>query len=247
MQNEAPSKRFKPDRGVIDEYKGYTGNVPGTKVEEWNVNSLKNKVELFTNVVKPRKPIKIVGGLINGVSLDNFRSENIVKYLGYDDILQVERKHASGFGLGFGREDMYLEELLEKFKAGEMDYYLTTQYEREGGDEDEEEDEDEDEDEDEGEEEAAFGEKVDFSDDESIDLNNLHDDYVDLDEEEAEEDLSDNQYNVDTRLRELLQPPLTNLYLKNKEFPLVPDLFPFLIPQQINLWLGANKSNCTPS
>lgn len=132
MQNEAPSKRFKPDRGVIDEYKGYTGNVPGTKVEEWNVNSLKNKVELFTNVVKPRKPIKIVGGLINGVSLDNFRSENIVKYLGYDDILQVERKHASGFGLGFGREDMYLEELLEKFKAGEMDYYLTTQYEREG-------------------------------------------------------------------------------------------------------------------
>lgn len=87
---------------------------------------------------------------------------------------------------------------------------------------------------------------MDFSDDESIDLNNLHDDYVDLDEEEAEEDLSDNQYNVDTRLRELLQPPLTNLYLKNKEFPLVPDLFPFLIPQQINLWLGANKSNCTP-
>lgn len=77
----------------------------------------------------------------------------------------------------------------------------------------------------------------------SIDMNNLQDDY-----EESEDDeiysfgdvkltLSEAEY----RVKQLLQPPLTNLTKTN--FPIIPPIFNKLIPQQINLWMGMVNNN----
>jgi hypothetical protein len=103
---------------------------------------------------------------------------------------------------------------------------------------DEEEEDDEEED-DEG-EDGGFGN---FSDTSSIDMNNLHDDFVESDEEEdpiVDEETSLTQSEAFQRVKELLQPPLTNLV--DDKLPIVPELFSKLVPQQINLWMGATKS-----
>ena len=251
-------KRIKTNAAVVNDYCGY---VPQTNdsLEVVPMGKLLGKVnqtKFFENFVLRRKPLKIIEGPVNGVAIDKFSSDSIIDYLGYDGKLQVERKHESGYGLGYERERMSLEELLAKFNSGDVDYYLTTQYkdeeeEEEEGEEDEDGGEDDSEnggvesdaDQDSSEEEEQKIENVDFpdSDLDSIDLNNLQDDYVDLDEE--------NDVNS-KKISDLLQPPLTNLFKdknhksnSNPNFPLIPDILSFLIPQQINLWIGANGKN----
>ncbi|PSK37920.1 hypothetical protein C7M61_003171 [Candidozyma pseudohaemuli] len=116
----------------------------------------------------------------------------------------------------------------------------------EGIDEDDEDDDDEDDEDDEAGDEAGDGipaASLD-SDNESINFENLHDDFDDL--ENAQDDFvvpehKLTQDEVDFRISTLLQAPLTELYKKN-DFPLVPDIFGPLIPQQINLWMGACKN-----
>ncbi|KAK6458783.1 cupin-like domain-containing protein [Scheffersomyces xylosifermentans] len=82
-----------------------------------------------------------------------------------------------------------------------------------------------------------------FSDVSSIDLEDLHDDFVDSDEDESHEvmvneEMQITQSECDQRLKDLLQPPLTKLVEKPEILPIIPDLFSTLIPQQINLWMG---------
>ncbi|CAI5759975.1 unnamed protein product [Candida verbasci] len=97
------------------------------------------------------------------------------------------------------------------------------------------EDEHEDEDEDEHQEggfESGFNN---LSDTSSIDMNYLHDDY--------EEPDSESEIDINSRIKELFQPPLTNLVHNPEILPLTPS-FINLIPQQINLWLGScNNTN----
>lgn len=79
------------------------------------------------------------------------------------------------------------------------------------------------------------------SENESV-LGDLHDDFDDLDDDEETYAVPEHkltQDEVDFRIRTLLQPPLTELFKKD-EFPLVPDIFGPLVPQQINLWMGAS-------
>lgn len=83
----------------------------------------------------------------------------------------------------------------------------------------------------------------------SIDMNDLHDDF-----EEENDDFDDSSDAIldeklqlslseaQSRVRELLQPPLTNLCL-DETFPLVPDFLSGLIPQQINLWMGCGATS----
>ena len=216
--------------------------------------------QLFSGYVVRRQPVKF-SGVDCEVESEKFQIDKIVDYLGYDGALKVERRDAHGFGGGRQRQDMFLGELVEKLRGGDDSYYLTTQYEREEieegeeeeGESEEEEDASEEEDDeseqeseeiDEGDAENSgidkniFGENdAEDEDDENNhsdenDENNspsssslpapLHDDYIDLSPEE-----------VSYRVRELFQPPLTP-----HKLPVSPSLFPTLVPQQINLWMG---------
>lgn len=73
----------------------------------------------------------------------------------------------------------------------------------------------------------------------SIDPNDLHDDFED-DFEDEDEDQDPDVDEINSRIKGLLQPPLSNLY-RDKTFPLVPSWLSTLIPQQINLWMGSSS------
>lgn len=63
------------------------------------------------------------------VKITEFTLENIESRLQYDELLQVERKFAFGFGLGTRRELKSLHDIVSRLKEGDDTYYLTTQYE----------------------------------------------------------------------------------------------------------------------
>lgn len=255
---KGPSKRPKPSTNR------YTGHV---LLADENIPVVSRKSDLestsfYRKYVYPRTPVKIAADVGCPISVSDFRADNLEDKLHYDGILQVERKHHGGFGSGAKREKMPLGHLLALLRGGDGSYYLTTQYEanEESGDEREEgslfdcenENEDElgiqsDEDDkgnDEGDDEGTplgFAETSSIS---SIDMNDLHDDFEDENDDfsdssdpildpELELSLSEAQ----SRVKELLQPPLTNLCLDEK-MPLVPAFLAGLIPQQINLWMG---------
>lgn len=109
--------------------------------------------------------------------------------------------------------------------------------EAENADENEQDDEEDDE-----EEESLLPPATDaFSDDDSIDLANLHDDFEEDQNSEGEDGDMDAE-DIDFRVRSLFQPPLTSL-VKNEEFPITPKPFENLITQQINLWMGASSKS----
>lgn len=91
--------------------------------------------QLFEQYVVPRKPVKITADLPQGFEWSRLALDHIVDTLGYDEKLQVEEKHALGFGGGHQRVRMTLAELVDKLKQGLDQYYLTTQYEKESDDE----------------------------------------------------------------------------------------------------------------
>lgn len=252
----AESGKRKPT-GPVNEYRGYSGGVD-------TIAAFPEASGVFFNkYIAPRKPVKISSG--SPVDLARFKLEEIVETLGYVGSLQVERKHVHGFGLGQVREEMSFADIVAKIRGGDDSYYLTTQYEKEeeiGGigesiegnaesgkwrGEESEESEDEidgaiggadrerhhDDEEDEGEDGEDEGA---FSDTSSFDMENLQDDFDEaLSEEEDEEEL---------RVRSLLQPPLT---LAAAILPITPEPFAPLVTQQINLWMGTQKTQPEPA
>ncbi|KAG2734833.1 hypothetical protein G9P44_002839 [Scheffersomyces stipitis] len=249
--------------------------------------------QFFNEYIRLRKPVKLVSGsgsTQTPVDLKAFDPSRILDTLDYSDELQIERKINDGFGSGEKRVKMTLHKLLDVFKQGNSDYYLTTQYDfddpdfedsysekREGErnqeddekenkdsgeleddiDEEEEEEDEEEEHEDDEDDEDEDDEDEDlpkitfnasFSDTssvDSIDMNNLRDDFLDSEDDQEpviDEDLNINQSEYEQRLKDLLQPPLTKLVNKPQTLPIIPELFSTLIPQQINLWMGHAKS-----
>lgn len=238
---ECSRKRTRSSKPLHNEYNGFIPQA-GSVIDVKGVAELKGDLNSFyVDYVQQRKPLKVCGGFIDGINPDNFTSSGLLRHLNYTGVLQVERKHESGYGLGYQRERMTMAQLFQEFERGNFNYYLTTQYNDNATSEYEEE-----------QNESESGEEVDDSalgvhladtsdatDDDSIDLDDLHDDYVDLDDEQIDDE-DDSDY---CRIADVIQPPLTKLALSNSEtspFPIVPEILPFLVPQQINLWVGAN-------
>ncbi|PVH14398.1 uncharacterized protein CXQ87_002532 [Candidozyma duobushaemuli] len=267
MKRSLDRKTTKKQALPVNEYAGFV--VEGPAIE--TVRSKEGFFERFVEKRTPVKiispelvPVDMAAFRVDRI-LDTLAEAN-------DRKLQVERKHGLGFGSGKKREELAFSEIVEKLASGDESYYLTTQYEsheyeegdgdeKDGGEGSEEEnflneggiDEDEDEDEksedEAGDDEAGDDKNNGFSspgldsDNESINFENLHDDFDDLENSEEDFVVPDHkltQDEVDFRINTLLQAPLTELYKKD-DFPLVPDIFGPLIPQQINLWMGACK------
>ncbi|CAN3375017.1 hypothetical protein DIURU_005181 [Diutina rugosa] len=221
----ASTKRIK------GEYTRWTPSESGS-TETLDVSSDEyNPNKLFSEYVVARKPVKLRGSVsdFNWQALD---LDAIEATLDYDDHLWVEEKHSGGFGGGHQRVRMTLAELVDQLKQGVDRYYLTTQYDQEEDNTGEDGDDDE-------EDEEKVTDQVEASE-QKIGDDEEEDDFDDSDEEEG-----DDSDDADARLRQLLQPPLTNLIF-NPEFPINHPLLPTLIPQQINLWMGqAPKSSQT--
>lgn len=266
----------------VNGYNGFVVDGPEVAV----ARSLEGFYEKY---VESRKPVKIIAPQLVPIDIGQFRLDRIVQALpeAENGLLQVERKHGLGFGLGKKRQEMRFGQIVEKLASGDDSYYLTTQYEKHeyaetaasaavsaaneseasdspgtpeegeifdhhddleihsGGDKSEDEDN----------EGGGFGDAVPYDgseSDDSIDLDNLRDDFDELDLGLEKDQDEDEEYvvpehkltqdEVDARISTLLQAPLTELY-KKKEFPLVPEIFGPLIPQQINLWMGASRSS----
>lgn len=227
----------------LNEYSGYrlTGSAIAT------VDALDDFHERF---IATRTPVKI--NVAPPISIADFRLEKLVDTLKYEGELQVEKKHAHGFGLGQKRVTMTLDEVVALIKGGSDEYYLTTQY---GGDDSESPEDDYAHDlsldESDSLEEAVVAMSTPFptplatadassaTEDAAQDSSDFeidsHDDYLD-NESDLMPDLE--------RVAGLLQPPLTNLC--KTDFPLAPPPFQKLVPQQINLWMGALQLSPTP-
>lgn len=247
----------KRQKTAVNNYTGYTIS-SGTKVGEISKFPTENQAKwFFDNYVLPRKPVKVLCNC--PIDIGDFQSSKLAKKLHYQDDLQIERKHASGFGSGLKREHMKLEQVIQCLSSGDDSYYLTTQYEEadlEPELEPELEDDIDTKLEHTSDDAAGFPEFSDTSSVGSIDFNDLHDDFEDLDEDpdvEAGVDISEHSdskqddeefdlcpADVRARIKELLQPPLSNLY-QDKTFPLIPSWLSTLIPQQINLWMGCGN------
>lgn len=209
----------------------------------------------FKEFINIRKPVKIVNSSELILDIENFKIDNLCEFLKWRDELMVETKVGGGFGNGNKRIKLTLDELVSKLKNGEDQYYLTTQYEEHAQPSDESDSESERDEESEAEEDddeydldQKFSEdlspqpesvpepeeKVDEDDSDSdFDFDNLKDDYQDEDQEDEDEENEQPRH-----VKELFQPPLTNIYDK---IPLQPPFFKTLIPQQINLWMGLTK------
>ncbi|KAL6451215.1 jmj4 JmjC domain-containing protein 4 [Candida maltosa Xu316] len=108
---------------------------------------------------------------------------------------------------------MKLADLIEEVKKSD-EYYLTTQYDFDDPDRDEKEEGDE------------------------------EDDEEDEDDDEQTNDVQFDKFSellqgeIELRVKDLFQPPLTNLFNSPSILPVTPSFFN-LIPQQINLWMGS--------
>lgn len=86
----------------------------------------------YADFIEKRKPAVLKHKL--PIDIAEFRLSNIESRLNYEKPLQVERKHAYGFGLGTKRELKTFSQIVEKLRQGDDTYYLTTQYEAESSD-----------------------------------------------------------------------------------------------------------------
>ena len=129
------SKRQTLNEGVLEQYAGYIP-VSGAPVDDICYENI-DIGNFYNAYVKPRKPVKITDGKV--IEKSSFLPNNIVEYLDYAEELQVERKHESGYGLGFERDRMSLADLVEKLRLGDVNHYLTTQYLEDEDDEENEE------------------------------------------------------------------------------------------------------------
>ncbi|CUM68313.1 uncharacterized protein PRCAT00006035001 [Priceomyces carsonii] len=234
----------------------YSGYRVGESDEVEEVNSSIKSKKFFESFVLRRKPVKIKPDGSGFIDLKNLSIDNIEKYLDYQYYLQVEKKFEHGFGSGLSREKMTLKNLMERLRQGDDSFYLTTQYNENENEEISDDENDN--------ENGAYGDKAvegvnknnfeNFSDTSSmgsIDFDDLRDDYED-EEEDGNEDIVDpilskecdlTEFEAKNRIRELLQPPLTNAFNK---VTVKPPLLKNLVPQQINLWMGYSKKGSTP-
>lgn len=212
-----------------------------------------DKASFFSQFIGRRRPCKLVGQ-VDGLDLSRFAVDRICDTLGCDEQLLVEYKQQGGFGSGSRRTKMVFRELMEKLQGDAGDqYYLTTQYledDPDGYSKDTDNDEDEDENENDEQDEEQDGEQEEvfesFSDAGSIDFNNLHDDFEEDDLDDPEDDNDQAELSLSEardRVAQLVQKPLTNLLLTD-QLPLNPlPITSSLLPQQINLWVGATRPN----
>ncbi|GMM34671.1 hypothetical protein DASC09_019960 [Saccharomycopsis crataegensis] len=271
------SKKQKVNTGLGDNYDGYKPLEDNEKIAEINIKDI-DAQKFYEEYIKPRKPV-VINGIITDLDISGLKSDTITKTLGrknheqYD--VQVEKRVDGGFGSGFQRQTMAFDEFIAKVVNGETDGYLTTQYDdvydedledfpesgKEFSDDDEEEDEDVGDDGmGESEREKAMMEAIRnhhqqatpddvVSEADSIDFNDLHDDFDDLGGEEEEEEVLDDckgeplyVSEAVERIYSLIQKPLTSLFEKDK-LPIIPTILETLIPQQINIWAGSGKPN----
>ncbi|SCU79958.1 LAME_0B01090g1_1 [Lachancea meyersii CBS 8951] len=247
----------------------YTKYHPSKKVDDVDVIELPSNPESIVTFLRDyviaRKPCKINGVISRELLLEGLTPTNITSTLPAQKVLQVERKVDGGFGSGEKKLRMTFEELMARLKKGESGLYLTTQYAGETDDgqdvdkssaenfknteeEDDGEDEVKDDESSEEEDDEAGGPFDDdaLSDAESFTVGDCRDDFDDLESlDEAAEivvDLKSGPLDVteaQERLKELYQPPMDNLI---NILPETPEFMNALIPQQINLWIGASAA-----
>ncbi|RKP30500.1 Clavaminate synthase-like protein [Metschnikowia bicuspidata] len=258
MSRDGPAtKRLRPTVG----YNGF--RVP----ESGDVPVSADANAFFHDFIETRRPALLKHQL--PIDIEQFTLGNIEERLQYEALLQVEHKVAFGFGLGTRRELKTFAEIVDRFKQGDDRFYLTTQYddvpeERESDSKDEGDaaagfagvvgsgiDSD-----------AASSDDSDFPEtfdgvDDFNALNDLEADGGSPDNDQAgsEDGSCLEEYvvpehklteeDVRSRVKTLLQPPLTNL-IRRGELPIVPDQFRPLVTQQINLWMGCTASTPAP-
>lgn len=265
------SSTHKKQKIAQNQYSGYI--IPSSTIEIATIDLSKTSItpkEFFSHYISQRKPVKLIN-CSNSSDEDDYNFIDVVKFqlkylestLNYNiEPLQVEELFKGGFGLGQKRIDMKLSDLIHEFEKGDRELYLTTQYDREGeedecaevdhddaADNDEDASREEDPNEEEEEEGAAILDQI--SNASSIDMNDLHDDFDDFDDstnKEEEEEEVDPEYDAYQRVKTLYQPPLTNLAkATTTTLPTNPPLIPNLIPQQINIWMGKTSNISTNS
>ncbi|CAH6723148.1 hypothetical protein CLIB1444_13S01420 [[Candida] jaroonii] len=234
------------------------------RLKNFQINTIdlhdKQDAWFFKEFINIRKPVKIINSSELILNIEDFKIDNLCEFLKWGDELMVETKTGGGFGNGNKRVKLTLDDLVSKLKNGEDQYYLTTQYEEHAEPSDDESEREDDSEADEDDEydldkqfsedltpqteqpvESKEGDEPDSDSDSDFDFENLKDDYQDDDDEEPEEegDRDDDDDDDEPRhVKELFQPPLTNIYDK---IPIQPPFFKNLIPQQINLWMGLTK------
>lgn len=240
-KNSEPQSRPKIAAGLDEKlclsYEGYTPPEPRTEIDVVKVPETEDEIKrFFESYVVKRKPCKIVGIPDDISVLTKLKPSNIQHVLPLEEILTIEKKNEGGFGSGATRLKVSLGQFLDKLlKEGEEDLYLTTQYfedDPNNGDYSTD-------------EEEKDQVLEDNSDAGSITFNDLHDDFDELQEGEpcgADGDQSDSLEEQELRIKELYQPPMSNLL---DDLPETPKFLHYLIPQQINLWIGAAKPQNT--
>lgn len=215
-------------------HKNYTGYRPLDKetavVDTISLPRTDKEVKnFFKQYVNVRKPCKILGVSPQNFPQDELKPDQIADYLPSDEILTVETKKDGGFGSGAKRIKMTFGQFMSKLnREGEHGLYLTTQYYEDDPNtvnsttETDEEEKD----------------QVLSDGDDSVTFQDMHDDFEQLEGAQEEENAEDYE-EFEMRLRELYQPPMTNLV---KKLPETPEFLNYLIPQQINIWIGATST-----
>lgn len=245
------NSRKKPRIGQAETV-GYRPSQDNEPISKINVGDASKK-SFYDEYVKPLRPAKIVGQL-PGLDVSAFKSNTIVdnarNHLGEHFLVQVEKKVDGGFGSGVHREVMPFDVFMEGARTGAHNGYLTTQYE---DDEYVEESDEEDADpETVAAIEALEQNRESGSEADSIDFNNLKDDF-----EEEEEDFEPEKITeldgealylpeaID-RLSSFIHKPLLNS-LREQKLPVRPSILSLMVPQQINLWVGSTKAENNPA
>lgn len=237
-KNSVPDVRSKIAAGLDEKlcssYEGYVPPNFQTDIETVKVPETEEDVkQFFETYVSKRKPCKIVGVPEDISILSGLKPSKIQDVLPGEEILTIEKKNEGGFGSGSTRQKMSLGQFLGKLlDEDDKDLYLTTQYlEDDPNNGDYSTDEEE--------KDQVLDEDFDTG---SVTFEDLHDDFDDLQEEEGSgesNDEADILEEQELRIKELYQPPMTNLI---DRLPETPKFLKYLIPQQINLWIGAAKS-----
>ncbi|SCU96186.1 LAMI_0F05556g1_1 [Lachancea mirantina] len=242
--------------------RSYTGYAPEESITAIAVIDIpeteKEIQEFYEEFVIPRRPCKINGVVNPEVFLSQLTPEKMATTLDADEVVQVERKVDGGFGSGEKRLKMKFGDLLQEMERGNTNLYLTTQYAeddpelsdqaRENESEKHSSEEHSSEEESKEEDDPAiqgFGGSGTFSDNDSLNFDDLHDDFSDSESGDHSVELETLGHELETgpmrmgeaqeRIRELYQPPITSLV---KTIPELPRFLDKLLPQQINLWVG---------
>ncbi|WPK27793.1 hypothetical protein PUMCH_005194 [Australozyma saopauloensis] len=256
MSSSAPQRKKKV---LVNGYSGF--RIP----QEATVAASADPKTFYTEFIESRTPAVVKHEV--PIAIADFKLLQIEKRLQYDELLQVERKVAFGFGLGTQRELKTLSQIVDKLKLGDDTYYLTTQYEAEASDEEIDESDDESEADsalggllpaanggEDSSEESDFPEDLDGVDDFDEMNDSGNDVSGDSDSEEIDTFTSENYVVPEfelteeaalSRVKTLLQPPLTNV-VHHGAFPIVPKQFEPLVTQQINLWMGCASKSSSP-